>query len=73
MDEVINQAPSNISIEEIKEIYEKNNNNVINTLTELWKIIEKEPKPLKKFDEIRDLCDEYDKACYEYLNKNKKK
>ena len=35
MDILIQQAPANLTIEEIEKIYNKNENNVINTLAEL--------------------------------------
>jgi hypothetical protein len=38
MDEVINQAPENISKEEIEIIFKKNNEDVINTLVDLWNL-----------------------------------
>lgn len=38
MDEVINQAPDNISKEDIEVIFKKNNENVINTLVDLWNL-----------------------------------
>jgi hypothetical protein len=72
MEEIIKQAPSNMTTDDIKLLYEKNNFNVIDTLIEIWNIDKEEPKPLKKFDEIRNLCDEYDSACYEYLRKSSK-
>jgi len=45
MDEVISQAPENISKEIIEAIFLKNNEDVIDTLVELWKIdVPKKPK-----------------------------
>ena len=38
MDELIKQAPMNIDEKIIKEIYEKNNGNIMNSLMELWEI-----------------------------------
>ena len=38
MEEVINQAPEHISKEDIESIFKKNNENVIDTLIELWNI-----------------------------------
>jgi hypothetical protein len=63
MDELINQAPANIDEKIIKEIYEKNNGNVMNSLMELWEIKEdiKEPtNEQKEWNEIRDTCDIFD-------------
>lgn len=72
MEEIIKQAPASMNIEDIKILYEKNNYNVIDTLLEIWNIDKEKEKPLKKFDNIRNLCDEYDNACYEYLRRSSK-
>lgn len=75
MDEIKKQAPENFSEKELNEIFNKNNNNVIDTLTELWNI-----KPEKKnsniiqekWREIRDLCNDHDNEMYNQLKKQKK-
>jgi len=77
MDEIIKQAPVNISIETIEEIYEKNKKDVIKTLMELWEISEvSETKPQKskeqlKWDEVREICDEFDNEMYNQIRNNK--
>lgn len=38
MDEVISQAPDHISKEDIEVIFKKNNENVIDTLVDLWNL-----------------------------------
>jgi hypothetical protein len=45
MDEVIKQAPDNMSVEEIEVIFKKNKENVIDTLIDLWNIEVKDAKP----------------------------
>jgi hypothetical protein len=64
MDELIKQAPMNIDEKIIKEIYEKNNGNIMNSLMELWEIkdenIKEQTKEQKEWDEIRDTCDIFD-------------
>jgi hypothetical protein len=63
MDELIKQAPDNIDEKIIKEIYEKNGGNIMNSLMELWNIKEdiKEPtKEQKEWNEIRETCDVFD-------------
>ncbi len=75
MDEIIRQAPLNISIEKIEEIYEKNNKNAINTLMELWDIKEttieiQKSKEQLKWDEVRDICDEFDTEMYKQIRRN---
>ncbi len=38
MEEVIKQAPNDISLEDIEVIFKKNNENVVDTLFDLWNI-----------------------------------
>jgi hypothetical protein len=54
MDEVINQAPENISKEEIEIIFKKNNEDVINTLVDLWNL----DVPKSKVVNVREASDE---------------
>lgn len=74
MDELLKQAPDNISKEEIETIYLRNNKNVLDTLTELWKIpvknIEKTENE-KKWQEIREIYDDIDKEMYKALRGQK--
>lgn len=73
MDELLKQAPAGISNEIIKEIYNKNNNDITKTLMELWDIKDNtKPKDFSKWDEIRETCDAYDNEMTKMLkNKNK--
>jgi|UniRef100_A0A6C0CF95 hypothetical protein len=74
MEQVIQQAPANISVEDIETIFNKNNSNVNDTLTELWDIdmssfiIEKKTT---KWDEIRDTCDSFDFEMKNMIDKNR--
>ena len=61
MDILIQQAPTNLTKEEIEIIYNKNNNDIIKTLEELWDIVDiKVEQPKTKWDDIRETCDAYD-------------
>jgi hypothetical protein len=61
MDEVIAQAPPGISDEEILKVYNNNNQNKLDTLFELWNIVDmRQQKPITKFDSIREICDAHD-------------
>jgi len=72
MNEIIKQAPKNIDIELIKKIYEKNNENQLETLLELWEIKEiKENKKLNHWDNIRNTCDAFDEEMSKFIKKNK--
>jgi hypothetical protein len=73
MDILIQQAPANLTIEEIEKIYNKNENNVINTLAELWDIVDNKVIPPKtKWDDIRETCDAYDSEMEKVMKKIKK-
>ena len=74
MDIVIQQAPSNLTNEEIEIIYNKNENNINNTLAELWNINDTSTIPEKtKWDDIRETCDAYDSEMDKMMKKIKKK
>jgi len=74
MDELLKQAPDNISKEEIESIYLRNNKNVLDTLTELWKIPVKNVQKTeneKKWQEIREIYDDIDTEMYKVLRGQK--
>ena len=74
MDEIRKQAPTGISDEIIKELYEKNNNDITKTLMELWEIDDNiKTKELSKWDEIRETCDSYDNEMTKMLKEAKNK
>ncbi len=63
MDNLMNQAPGHLSREEVEEIYNKNNNDFLRTLDELWNIepeIKKLDEKTIKWNNIRDTCDSFD-------------
>jgi len=70
MNEIIKQAPEGIDIKVIKEIYEKNNEDQLKTLMELWEIKEKkEVKAENQWDNIRDTCDAFDEEMSKFIKK----
>tara|TARA_B110001452_G_C14855729_1_gene298916 strand:+ start:112 stop:486 length:375 start_codon:yes stop_codon:yes gene_type:complete len=72
MDELKEQAPTYISHENILEIYLKNNSNVSTSLLELWDIKEVNNNITEvqcKWNEIREICNEYDNEMYKQLRK----
>lgn len=72
INEIISQAPINTSDEEIKDIYYKNNKDVIKTLEILWDInITEKKKKRTVFDNVRETCDAYDAEMYKVLNSKK--
>lgn len=69
MEQVISQAPVNISNEKIEEIFNKNNKDIVKTLTELWEIEEKPiVKNESKWDNIRETCDAFDKEMSKFMD-----
>jgi hypothetical protein len=85
MEEVIKQSPEHISKEDIETIFKKNNDNVIDTLIELWDIeapkdtTDSNPEeidlttPENKWANIRDVCDSYDLQMKVHMNNMKSK
>ena len=73
MEQVIQQAPANISVEDIEIIFNKNNSNINDTLTELWDIDMSSViiKKTTKWDEIRDTCDSFDFEMKNMMDKNR--
>ena len=73
MNELKEQAPTNISDEKILEIYLKNNSNVSTSLLELWDVkeVNKNISEVQcKWNEIREICNDYDNEMYKQLRKN---
>jgi hypothetical protein len=76
MEQVIQQAPANISVEDIEVVFNKNNSNINDTLTELWDIDMSSFVPRRernKWDEIRETCDAYDYEMKIMMDKNRNK
>ena len=73
MDVLIQQAPANLTIEEIEMVYNKNNNDMIKTLEELWGITDSRvEQPKTKWDDIRETCDAYDSEMQKVMKRLKK-
>ena len=73
MDVLIQQAPSNLTIDEIEMVYNKNNNDMIKTLEELWGITDNRvEQPKTKWDDIRETCDAYDSEMQKVMKRVKK-
>jgi len=92
MDEVIKQSPENIDKATIEAIFAKNNENVLDTLLELWDFDDKKTdnvinssvvyggvsndsnddvlKDKKKWANIRDICDSFDKEMDVFMKNN---
>ena len=82
MEQIISQAPDNLTEEYIKTIYDKNNNDIVKTLAELWNLNDNVnvnyndntiTNSVSKGDEIRETCDLYDNEMQKMLNKNRTK
>lgn len=68
MEVILKQAPIGISDEIIKEIFDRNNNDINKTLMELWDIPEEAEKEKSKWDEVRETCDAYDNEMKRMLD-----
>lgn len=80
MEEVMKQAPEHISKEDIEIIFKKNNENVIDTLIDLWELdVPKTDAELNgegegegdKWANIRDVCDSFDLEMQTQINRMK--
>tara|TARA_Y100000361_G_scaffold150275_1_gene165731 strand:- start:253 stop:474 length:222 start_codon:yes stop_codon:yes gene_type:complete len=72
MEQLKSQAPDNIDNDTLLKIYNKNNSNIVDTLSELWNIVEHKNtlnEKQEKWANIRQICDDIDIAKYEFLNK----
>jgi len=70
MNELKEQAPTNISDEKILEVYLKNSSNISSSLLELWNIkevVKNTNETQLKWNEIREICNDYDKEMYKQL------
>lgn len=77
MNEVIKQAPIGIDESIIKKTFIKNNEDVIQTLIDLWDIKENENKKevsevQKHWNDIRDTCDAFDIEMKTFMDQAKK-
>jgi hypothetical protein len=63
MDNLMKQVPDNLSWEEVEIAYNKNNQDFLKTLEELWDIepnVKKLDEKTIKWNTIRDTCDSFD-------------
>jgi len=73
MNEVVKQAPEGIDSKIIKEVFERNNEDPIKTLMELWDIKENKKEVIvNKWNEVRDICDAYDTEMSNFMKNAKK-
>ena len=74
MDVLMKQAPVGLSIEEIEKVYNKNDKDVVKTLSELWELeeqVEIIDEDTEKWNKIRDTCDSYDLEMQKIIYKQK--
>ena len=76
IENILKQAPEGTSNEIVEELLKKYDGNVVNILTELWKI----DKPIKnvpykkeknKWENIREICEAYEQEMSKFINGNK--
>jgi len=75
MDELIKQAPENITYSDLEIIFLRNNKNIVDTLAEVWNIqvnnINNNDNK-DKWKMIRETYDEIDKEMYNVIKNSKK-
>lgn len=81
MENILQQAPPNIQLSDIEQLYEKHQGNVAEILSELWNISDNvkavenisvdEMKKKNKFDEIREICTAMDEEFEAFIKKQK--
>jgi len=83
MEELMKQAPININEEIIKQIYERNNKDIIKSLMEMWELkeekkningiskddLDKYEKNQDEWKKIRETCDCFDNEMSKILKK----
>jgi hypothetical protein len=73
MDEIFKQAPDGMTYEEVEKVFIEKNKNVLETLIELWNVPEKPVVNIsenkKKWEEIRNTCDDFDFEMQKTLRK----
>jgi hypothetical protein len=67
MDQLLQQAPAHVTVDEAKAALEKCNNNVVDAIALLWKVPAPETKPTDKWQEIRDICSAHENAMKNLL------
>ena len=71
MDGIFKQAPDGMTYEEVEKVFIEKNQNVLETLMEIWKIPEKPivniSEKNKKWEEIRNTCDDFDSEMQKNL------
>jgi len=78
MDELIKQAPENITYNDLEIIFLRNNKNIVDTLAEVWNIPVNNINNINNNDNkdkwkmIRETYDEIDKEMYNVIKNSKK-
>jgi len=78
MEQLLRQAPANISNEEIERIFNENNNDFNKTLLALWEIDDNNNNNDDNDDKkinwtfIRDTCDAYDTEMKKMMDSNRR-
>lgn len=69
---ILSQSPENIDINVVKEKLLLNDNDIINTISDLWNIEKKEEikKEKTKIDELRIICNEMQIEIEKYKKEN---
>lgn len=82
INQVLQQSPPDVTYDKVKEVYYSTGKNISQAIAELWNLPSLPEKPKKtgvnadKWDEVRQICDEFDaeatKALHDSLEHNRK-
>lgn len=68
---ILDQAPEWATSVQVYELWQEFEGDVVAILSKLWDVPAPKEKPKTKWDNFREICDEYDKAMEEYLHQNR--
>lgn len=64
---ILDQAPEWTTQVQVYELWSEFSGDVVAILSKLWDVPPPKVKEQTKWDKMREICDEYDKAMYEQL------
>lgn len=73
---ILNQAPEGVTAADVEDAYNKNNENVVDTLAALWELPVKNTavtsEKQDKWQGIRDVCAAYEAEMQNFMNQARK-
>ena len=66
---ILDQAPEWTTSVQVYELWQAHNGDTVAILTKLWNVPPPKEVPKTKWDKMREICDEYDRAMEEMIQK----